>query len=97
MTVSEFANRMLQLDRRIIFVLMGVVTLIPLLYPLGLPVRVSPEAYQVYETLEKLPERSVLLLSLDFDPASKPELYPMTVSLLRHAFQRNLRVVTMTL
>jgi len=97
MTVSEFASRMLQLDRRIIFVLMGVVTLIPLFYPLGLPVRVSPETYQVYETLEKLPERSVLLLSLDFDPASKPELYPMTVSLLRHAFQRNLRVVTMTL
>ena len=88
---------MLQLDRRFIFVLMSLVTLVPLLYPLGLPIRVSPEAQKIYDTLEQLPERSVLLLSLDFDPASKPELYPMTVSLLRHAFARNLRVVTMTL
>ena len=95
--MREFALHMLQLDRRIIFVLMGIVTLIPLLYPVGLPVRVSSEAHKVYETLENLPERSVLLLSLDFDPASKPELYPMTVSLLQHAFQRNLRIVTLTL
>ena len=97
MTVREFALRVLQLDRRFIFVLMSLVTLLPLLYPLGLPVRVSPEAHNIYDTLEHLPERSVLLVSLDFDPASKPELYPMAVSLLRHAFARNLRVVTLTL
>jgi len=95
--VREFAVRLLQLDRRFIFVLMSVVTVLPLLYPLGLPVRISPETRQLYDTLERLPERSVVLLSLDFDPASKPELYPMTVSLLRHAFARNLRVVALTL
>ena len=95
--MREFALRLLQLDRRFIFVLMSVVTVLPLLYPLGLPVRISPETQQLYDTLERLPERSVVLLSLDFDPASKPELYPMTVSLLRHAFARNLRVVALTL
>ena len=95
--MREFAVRLLQLDRRFIFVLMSVVTVLPLLYPLGLPVRISPETRQLYDTLERLPERSVVLLSLDFDPASKPELYPMTVSLLRHAFARNLRVVALTL
>ena len=95
--MREFAVRLLQLDRRSIFVLMSVVTLLPLLYPLGLPVRISPETQQLYDTLERLPERSVVLLSLDYDPASKPELYPMTVSLLRHAFARNLRVVALTL
>ena len=95
--MRKFAARLLQLDRRFIFVLMSVVTVLPLLYPLGLPVRISPETQQLYDTLERLPERSVVLLSLDYDPASKPELYPMTVSLLRHAFARNLRVVALTL
>jgi hypothetical protein len=51
----------------------------------------------VYDYIESLPEGSVFLLSLDFDPASKPELYPQAVALLRHAFKRNLRVVGMTL
>ena len=95
--MRKFAARLLQLDRRLIFVLMSVVTVLPLLYPLGLPVRISPETRQLYDTLERLPERSVVLLSLDYDPASKPELSPMTVSLLRHAFARNLRVVALTL
>ena len=38
----------------------------------------------------------MFLLSLDFDPASKPELYPQSISLLRHAFRKNLRVIGMT-
>ena len=95
--MREFTLRLLQLDRRFIFGLMSVVTVLPLLYPLGLPVRISPETQQLYDRLERLPERSVVLLSLDYDPASKPELHPMTVSLLRHAFARNLRVVALTL
>ncbi len=95
--MRERVLRLLQLDRRFIFVLMSLVTVLPLLYPLGLPVRISPETRQLYDTLERLPERAVVLLSLDYDPASKTELYPMTVALLRHAFARNLRVVALTL
>jgi hypothetical protein len=92
-----FAERMLRLDRRIIFLLIGVCTLLPLLYPVGLAIRVSPEVHGVHDYIESLPEGSVFLLSLDFDPASKPELYPQAVALLRHAFRKNLRVIGMTL
>jgi hypothetical protein len=92
-----FAQRMLRLDRRIIFVVIGLCTLIPLLYPVGLAIKISPEVRAVYDYMESLPEGSVFLLSLDFDPASKPELYPQAVALLRHAFKKNLRVIGMTL
>ena len=92
-----FTERMLKLDRRIIFVVIGLCTLLPLLHPIGLPIKVSPEVRAVYDYIEGLPEDSVFLLSLDFDPASKPELYPQAVSLLRHAFRKNLRVIGMTL
>lgn len=95
--MNDFARRMLSLDRRLIFLLIAVVTLLPLLYPLGLPIRVSPEVRAVYNYIENLPERSVLLLSLDFDPASKPELHPMALAILRHAFRKNLRVIGMTM
>jgi hypothetical protein len=92
-----FAERMLAIDRRIIFVVIGLCTLLPLLYPVGLPIRISPEVKGIYDYIEALPEGSVFLLSLDFDPASKPELYPQAVAILRHAFKKNLRVVAMTL
>lgn len=91
------ADRMLKIDRRIIFLTIGLCTLLPLLYPVGLPIKISSEVRGVYDHIESLPERSVFLLSIDFDPASKPELYPQAIALLRHAFRKNLRVVTMTL
>jgi hypothetical protein len=93
----SFSERMLKIDRRIIFLMIGLCTLLPLLYPVGLPIRISSEVRGVYDHIESLPERSVFLLSIDFDPASKPELYPQAIALLRHAFRKHLRVVTMTL
>ncbi|HJR77903.1 MAG TPA: hypothetical protein VJ805_13055 [Nitrospiraceae bacterium] len=92
-----FAERMLKIDRRIIFVVIGLCTLLPLLFPVGLPIRISQEVRGVYDYIEGLPEGSVFLLSLDFDPASKPELQPQAIAILRHAFRKNLRVIGMTL
>ena len=92
-----FSERMLKIDRRIIFLVIGLCTLLPLLYPVGLPIKISSEVRGVYDHIEALPERSVFFMSFDFDPASKPELHPQAIALLRHAFRKNLRVVTMTL
>lgn len=97
MAGMTFSEKMLKIDRRIIFLMIGLCTLLPLLYPVGLPIRISAEVRGVYDHIESLPERSVFLLSIDFDPASKPELYPQAIALLRHAFRKHLRVVTMTL
>lgn len=93
----SFAERMLRIDRRIIFLVIGLCTLLPLLFPVGLPIKISSEVRGVYDYIDNLPEGSVFLLSLDFDPASKPELYPQAIAILRHAFRKNLRVVAMTL
>ncbi|MGQ0811364.1 MAG: hypothetical protein ACT4OO_09090 [Nitrospiraceae bacterium] len=92
-----FSEHMLKIDRRIIFLVIGLCTLLPLLYPVGLPIKISPEVRAVYDYIESLPEGSVFLMSLDFDPASKPELHPQAVAMLRHVFRKNLRLVGMTL
>ncbi len=97
MAGMTFSEQMLKIDRRIIFLMIGLCTLLPLLYPVGLPIKISSEVRGVYDHIESLPEQSVFLLSIDFDPASKPELYPQAIALLRHAFRKNLRIITMTL
>lgn len=89
-------QKMVNLDRRIIFLLISLAVVIPLLLPIGIPINVTPEVQAVYDTIENLPARSMIFLAMDFDPASKPELYPMTEAILRHAFRKDLRVVGMT-
>ncbi len=95
--MTDFVLRLLRLDRRVIFLLIAVATLLPLLYPVNLPIRVSPEVQRVYDYIEQLPAGSLMLLSMDFEPGGKPELYPMAVALLRHAFQKDIKVLGMTL
>jgi hypothetical protein len=65
--------------------------------PFRLPVEITESVRGVYDKVESLPGGSIILVSMDFDPASKPELYPMTLSIVRHAFQRGIRVVGMNL
>jgi len=94
--MNGFLKKMANLDKRIIFILISLAVVIPLLYPLFIEVNVNPEAKAVYDTIENLPSGSTVFLAMDFDPASKPELYPMAEAVLRHCFSRDLKVIGMT-
>ncbi len=88
-----FWERLLKIDRKIIFIVMAVLVLFPLLKPLGLGVGSGPRAKAVFDAVDSIPPGKTLLISVDFDPASMPELYPMLVALMRHAFARDVRVL----
>jgi hypothetical protein len=85
------------IDRRYIFILISLTVIIPLLFPIGLPVKETPEVKSVYDYIDKIPAGSAILVSMDYDPAALAELYPMTLAILRHAFSKDIRVLGMTL
>ena len=95
MTWSE---KFLQIDRRWIFLAIGIAVIIPFFFPLGLPVVVTPPVQNLYDAVDSVPPNSQpLLLAIDYAPATLPELEPMSLAVLRHAFGRDVRVVVMTL
>jgi hypothetical protein len=81
-------------DRRWIFLMIGllVVALYTLGKPNALPVEEPAQAY--FDTIEALPEGSIVLLSADFDPGSRAELLPMYEATVHHLFKRNLRIIS---
>jgi hypothetical protein len=87
------AERLLHLDRRIIFLVMLLVILFPYVKPIGLPIRVSKEAAAFHAAIEGVPEGSTVFLAADYDPGAMPELQPMTMSALEQCFRRNIKVV----
>ena len=92
-----FVNFILNLDRRVIFAIVALLVAIPLLWPLRLPVVTTPEVHGIFDEIDVLGPSDHVLISGDFDPASKPELYPMLKALLAHCFERGVKVHVLTL
>jgi len=94
---AGWAERLLKLDRRYIFLIIAAGTALPLLFPVNLPVMVTPRVKAAYDTIDALPAGSTVLLSMDYEPDTMAELQPMAIAVLRHCFQRDLNVIGMTL
>ena len=79
-------------DRRWIFLIIAAVVIVPLLVPIGLPIRATNTTKDVYDAIERLPAGSNVLLSTEYSPSTRPENHPMTISILRHLFKNNHKV-----
>jgi hypothetical protein len=93
----NFGDRLEKIDRRWIFLLVGFLVLIPLLFPLKLPIAVSGPAKHYFEAMDRVPDGSIVVLAGDFDPASGPELMPMLTSSVRHLFKKKCRIIALEL
>jgi hypothetical protein len=90
-------ERIQNLDRRYIFLTVAIAVILPLFFPLKLPVDVTAPVQQLYDVIEGLPAGSVVLISIDYDPSGAPELDPATWSIMRQCFGRDLKVFVMGL
>ncbi|MCS7258762.1 MAG: hypothetical protein NZ601_05320 [candidate division WOR-3 bacterium] len=86
-----------KIDRKIIFLILAVVIIVPLIKPIGLISKASTRAKAVFDAVESIPPGKPLMISIDFDPGSMPELYPMLLAILRHAFARDVKVIVLGL
>ena len=57
----------------------------------------SPNTERMFAYLDSLPEGSLLLVSFDHEASALPEIRPLAVAFLRHAFSKNLRLVGVAL
>ena len=93
--MSKIQNTFLKIgsiDRRWIFLIIAAVVIVPLLVPVGLPIRPTDTTKNVYDSIEKLPVGSKVLLSVEYSPSTRPENHPMTISILRHLFKNDHKV-----
>ena len=90
-------ERLLNLDRRIVYLALFVGITLALLIDFRLPVKATPNVRSVYDGVTSLPAGSTVLISFDFGPSTITELGPMAEAVLHHCFQRKLKVIAVTL
>jgi len=86
-------DRMMNIDRRIIYTLLAFIVFFTVLKPLGLPVKITPETQAFYDSIESLPEGAVIWLDTAYGPGTIGELNPMVIGVLHQAFRNKLKVI----
>ena len=90
-------KKIMQIDRRIIFILVALAVIIPTLLKVSFPITVSEPTRKLYDYIEDLPSGSTVLIAFDYGPSSMAELQPMGMAFLQHCFQKKIQVIGMTL
>jgi len=93
----SLVDKFLNVDRRIIYLIVGIVVIVPFFIPMSLPIYVTQPVQNVYNRIESLPEGSVVMISFSFGPSTVPELLPMAKAVIRHCFTKKLKVIGITL
>lgn len=93
----HWSDRIGRIDRKVIFVVIGLSVVVPLLLKLVFPIHTSPIVQHIFDKVESLPPRSRVLLSMDFGPATAPENMPMSAAVARHVLERGGQLYIMSL
>ena len=89
-----FWSKFLKLDRRWVFLMIGLSVLIPLVARISMPTAVTPPVQNLFDAVDAIePDGKPLMLAFDFAPDTEPELMPMATAILRHCFAKGIKVI----
>ncbi len=86
-------EKLSNIDRRIIYLIIAIVVIVPFFIPVSLPIYVTTPVQNIYDHIDSLKEGSVVMIGFSFGPSTMPELYPMCLAVLRHCYSKNLKVI----
>ena len=97
--MKNYILKLGNLDRRIIFLLIGLAVLIPLINPnlIDLPLGEDRNTRVVYDSISNLNTNDKVLISFAYGASTKPEVHPMAVGLLNHLFSQGVKVYIVSL
>ena len=98
-SIKNIFIRLGQIDRRYIFLLIGLSVLIPLLKPewAKLPIKTTANTETVFRELNNLNEGDKVLVSFEYGASTMPEIHPMSIALLQHLFSKGIKVYIVAL
>lgn len=92
MSINEIVNKLSNIDRRIIYLLIAVSIIISLAFKLQFKEFPGHMAGKIFNRIDALPENSRVLVAMDYGPTSEPELQPMAIAFLRQLASKKAKI-----
>lgn len=92
----KLLDKMQKVDRRIIYIIVAFSIIIPLLIPFNSKTYVTEPTSNIYQKVDSFSgdDTKAVLMSFTHNASTMPELFPMEIALLRHCFERDIKVLT---
>ena len=88
-------EKLTAVPREIVMTLILLAMIVPALNPLGLPLLTGDMSKAWYNTVDALPEGSVILFDIGYGSGGYPSLGPGNIAAFHQMFEKDLRVVIM--
>ncbi len=89
----DFFIKLGNIDRRVIYLILILATLVPLIRPIGLPFAVSEATRKFYNAVDAVAPGDTILMAIDYSVGGGPDIHPQGQAVFRHAMQKGLKVV----
>lgn len=89
----DFIKKLQNIDSRVIYAVVLVCLIVPMLFPIGIPLSIARNTSSIYELIETLGPNDRVVLSLDYEPASSPDVHPQSIAVTQHLLQRGVKVI----
>lgn len=96
MANKNFWQRIDTIDRRWIYLAVGITVILPFILPVAFPIRTTPESQALYDHIENMPDSSTVMLVFDYYPSTVAECEPMAITALHHFWRKDMKVVTLS-
>jgi hypothetical protein len=80
-------------DRRVLYLLLAAVLLVPLVKPIGLPISISSWTTKVYDRIEQLKPGDRVIMDFNYGVDSRSDVEAQAVAILKHLAKKNVGVI----
>ncbi|MCX7835528.1 MAG: hypothetical protein N2450_05605 [bacterium] len=92
---TTFWMKLSQIDRRWIFLVIAITVALPMVLGIDFTAVPAPMVEKVFQTIQRLPAGSKVLISYDYGPSTVPENQPMADALVFHLLSKDCKVYMM--
>ena len=96
MQVKQVAEKLARIDRRIIYIMVLLATILPFIVGFPQPIHITKESRDLYEWVENIPDSSTIILTFDYYPSTLAEVEPMSRAAIKQCWRKHLKLVTLS-
>lgn len=96
MQIKRIADKLARIDRRIIYLMVLLATILPFIVGFPQPISITRESRDLYEWVEKIPDSSTIILTFDYYPSTIAEVEPMSRAAIKQCWRKHLKLITLS-